>query len=584
MKLLWGYIKHQKRILFGALVLATINQVFSLLDPQIFRVIVDRYAAHASSFSRSEFVQGVLLLLLASMGVAFISRVAKNFQDYYVSMVTQRVGASLYAHSIKHSFSLPYAAFEDQRSGELLLKLQKARTDAQALITSFVGVIFLTGVSMIFIIGYAFTVHWLIGLVYILLVPVVGSLQFYLTRRIKAAQREIVAESASMAGSTTETLRNVELVKSLGLEDQESERLNAVNEKILALELKKIRLIRALSFVQGTMINAIRSLLLLLMLWLIFRTTITFGEFFTLYIYLFFIFEPLSQLGNLANIYQETRASMEKLQQILDTKPEEKPENPVAIGALDTVTFDHVGFSYTESTRPSIQDIDLTIDKGQTVAFVGPSGAGKTTMIKLLLGLYRPIQGKILLNGTDAAAIDYDVFRRRIGYVSQETQLFAGTIRENLLFVNPGATDEECQEALRHASALGIIERGGKGLDTKIGEGGIKISGGERQRLAIARALLRNPDLIIFDEATSSLDSLTEKEITATIREITVTRPALMTVMIAHRLSTISHADQIYVLEQGKLSEQGTHQELLDKQGLYTALWREQAATGDSER
>jgi ATP-binding cassette subfamily B protein len=379
-----------------------------------------------------------------------------------------------------------------------------------------------------------------------------------------------------LAGSTTETLRNVELVKSLGLEQQESQRLNATNETILDLELKKIRLIRALSFLQGSTINAIRSALLFLMMWLIFQKSITFGEFFSLYIYLFFIIEPLASLGTIANTYQETQASMEKLQQILDMPAEQKPENPVVLGSLESISFSGVGFSYGATGQASVKDIQLTIQKGQSVAFVGPSGAGKTTLVKILLGLYRPTIGKLMMNSIDSMTIDYDALRRRIGYVSQETQLFAGTIRENLLFVNPDATDDQCLEALRHASALPIIERGGKGLETKIGEGGIKISGGERQRLAIARALLRNPDLIIFDEATSSLDSLTEKEITETIRAITVTRPNLMTVMVAHRLSTVAHADRIYVLEQGGLVEEGTHRELLNVRGLYAALWREQ--------
>ncbi len=578
MKLLWQYIKQQKKILIGALLLATINQVFSLLDPQIFRLIVDGYASKVSSLTSHQFIQGVVTLLLLSVGVALVSRVAKNFQDYYVSIITQRVGANLYAHSIHHAFSLPYMAFEDQRSGELLLKLQKARADAQTLITSFIGIIFLSTVSMVFVIAYAFTVNWIVGVVYLALIPVVGVIQFYLSRKIRGAQREIVTQTAGLAGSTTETLRNVELVKSLGLEKQESQRLNDVNEKILGLELKKIKLIRFLSFFQGTIINAIRSALLFLMMWLIFQKAITFGEFFSLYIYLFFIIEPLSSLGTIANTYQETRASMEKLQQILDTKPEEKPKNPVSIGSLEKIQFDHVSFAYGEGSPLSTEDIDVTIPKGKTVAFVGPSGAGKTTIVKLLLGLYKPMKGKILINGVDAETIDRDIFRQRIGYVSQDTQLFAGTIRENLLFVKPAATDEDCLEALRHASALPIIERGGKGLDTKIGEGGIKVSGGERQRLAIARALLRDPDLIIFDEATSSLDSLTEKEISSTIKDITRIRPNLMTVMIAHRLSTIAHSDTIYVLERGKLDEQGTHQELLEKKGLYAALWREQGA------
>lgn len=584
MNLLKQYIKKQWKILALALFLATVNQVFSLLDPQIFRMIVDKYATQVGSLSRGDFLSGVSILLLASMGVALISRIAKNFQDYYVSIVTQRVGAALYSQSINHSFSLPYAAFEDQRSGELLLKLQKARSDVQSLIASFVGVIFLTLIGMIFVVSYAFTVNWIIGFVYFLIIPIVGSAQFYLSRKIKSAQKQIITETASLAGSTTETLRNVELVKSLGLEEQESKRLNDVNEKILELELKKIKLIRMLSFIQGTMINTIRSALLLLMMWLIFRQTISFGQFFSLYIYLFFIFGPLGDLGTIANAYQETRASMEKLQQILDTPSQKRPVNPTVLKTLDSITFENVGFTYksadNNSLPPSINNLSLTIHKGETVAFVGPSGAGKTTIVKILLGLYEPSSGKLLLDDIDSTKIDFDLLRRRIGYVSQDTQLFAGTIRENLLFVNPIASDEKCIEALKNASASAIIERGGKGLDTKIGEGGIKISGGERQRLAIARAILRDPDIIIFDEATSSLDSLTEKEITATIKDIVRTRPNLMTIMIAHRLSTIVHADTIYVLEKGNLEEAGSHADLLSKHGLYAALWREQVGGG----
>lgn len=579
MKLLFTYIKKQKKILVLALSLAVVNQVFSLLDPQIFRMIVDNYATKINSFSTNEFISGVLLLLLLSMGVALVSRIAKNFQDYYVSIVTQRVGATLYSHSVTHSFSLPYAAFEDQRSGELLMKLQKARTDVQGLITSFVSVIFLTSVGMIFVVSYAFIVNWIIGLVYFLIIPTVGFAQFFLSKRIKATQKQIVTETASLAGSTTETMRNVELVKSLGLEDQETKRLNDVNEQILSLELKKIRLIRTLSFIQGTMINAIRSALLFLMMWLIFEKAISFGQFFSLYIYLFFIFGPLAELGAIANAYQETKASMEKLQEILNTKSQEKPKNPVKVGEIDSIKFENIKFTYTEGREPSVENISINISKGETVAFVGPSGAGKTTMVKLLLGLYEPLEGKILLSGINTKEIDYDEIRRRIGYVSQDTQLFAGTIRENLLFVNPDATDEDCIEALRNSSAMPIIERGDKGLDTKIGEGGIRISGGEKQRLAIARALLRKPDLIIFDEATSSLDSITEKEITKTIKDITKIHPNLITVMIAHRLSTISHSDKIFVMEKGKLSEEGKHQDLLDKKGLYAALWREQEAS-----
>lgn len=562
------------------MILAAVNIIFSLLDPQIFRMLVDNYVAKAGELPRNEFIRGVLLLLGASVGVAFVSRVAKNFQDYFVSIITQRVSAQLYEDSVHHSFSLPYAAFEDQRSGELLQKLQKARTDAQTFMNLFVTVIFLTFVGIIFVIAYAMSVNIMVGLIYLAIVPIMAWLMFFITTRIKKVQKEIVTQTAALAGSTTETLRNVELVKSLGLEEQESKRLNTNNHAILDLELKKIRLIRVLSFIQGTLVNAIRSSLLFLLIWLIFDRQITFGEFFTLYFYLFFIFEPLQQLGNVANQYQETSASMEKLDEILKAKPEEKPAQPEVLGPFDTIEFKNVSFTYANKSEASVDGINLVMQKGQSIALVGPSGAGKTTLVKLLVGLYKPTSGNIVMNGTSSISVDYDAFRRRIGYVSQETQLFAGTIRENLLFVKPDASDKECLGALAHASALGIIERGGSGLETRIGEGGIKLSGGERQRLAIARALLRNPDLIVFDEATSSLDSLTEKEITDTIRSINTQHPNLMTVTIAHRLSTIAHADRIYVLEKGSVAEVGKHDELLGKGGLYAALWREQGMLG----
>jgi ATP-binding cassette subfamily B protein len=222
-----------------------------------------------------------------------------------------------------------------------------------------------------------------------------------------------------------------------------------------------------------------------------------------------------------------------------------------------------------------VRDISFRIERGQTLAFVGPSGAGKTTLVKLLVGLYRPQAGRILYNGVDSREADMEALRERIGFVTQETQLFSGTIRENLLFVRPEATDAQCLEALRRAACQSLLARAEKGLDTVIGEGGIKVSGGERQRLSIARALLRRPDLLVFDEATSSLDSLTEEEISHTIRDVAESRD-VMSILIAHRLSTVMHADRIFVLERGQVVETGRHQELLDQTGLYYAMWRQQ--------
>lgn len=579
MKLLWNYLKNYKGLLSGALLLAAVNQIFSLLDPQIFRILIDRYANRFAELTAREYLEGVALLLLATMGVAFVSRVAKSFQDYYTNVITQRLGAKMYNDSVTHSFSLPYAVFEDQRSGEFLSKLTSARNDSQKLIQLSINILFFTLIGVLFVLVYAFIVHWSIGLVYTSMIPILGIITFVITRKIKDAQTEIVTETQALAGSTTETLRNVELVKSLGLENQEILRLNETNEKILALELKKVRLIRTYSFVQGTIINGMRMVLMLLMLWLIFTKVITLGEFFSLLFYSFFIFGPLAMLGDVATSYQETKASLEKLEEILKQEKEKHAENPRPIEKIKTVEFKDVSFGYQTGNTDALQNLTLNIESGKTVAFVGPSGSGKSTTIKLIVGLYKPTGGQVMFNDISVDEIDLVALRNRVGLVAQETQLFAGTIRENLLFVNPKATDVDCLEALRAASAESLIERGDKGLETKIGEGGLKLSGGEKQRLAIARALLRNPDILIFDEATSSLDSITEEQITHTIKEIEKKRPELIRILVAHRLSTVMHADTIYVLEKGKLVEQGTHDELLKENGLYQALWRQQVAS-----
>jgi ATP-binding cassette subfamily B protein len=583
MRLLFDYLRRWKHLVFAALFLATINQIFSLLDPQVFRMIVDRYATTPAAMPAAVFVRGVLLLLLAYVGVALVSRIAKNFQDYFVNVIAQRVGARLYELSVSHSLSLPYAVFEDQRSGEILQVMQKARADAQQLITNVVNMMFVSLVGYVFVTAYGFHVHWSLGTVYILLAPIIGTFMFFTSRKIKVQQRLIVRQTAELAGSTTETLRNVELVKSLGLEQQEILRLNDVNGQILALELRKIRFVRLYSFLQGTVVNSTRAALLFLMLWLLFRHTITMGQFFALFFYSFPIFSPLAELGSMIAQYQEAKASMERLEEVLRIPPAAVPVNPAPLAALREISFENVSFTYPSASTPSLEAVNLTVRTGDTIAFVGPSGSGKTSLVKLLVGLYRPTSGRLCVNGTDASEVDSDALRGRIGLVTQETQLFAGTIRDNLRFVRPLATDAECLEVLAQASALPIIERGGKGLETRIGEGGIKISGGERQRLAIARALLRQPELMIFDEATSSLDSITEKAITETIRSLTTGRHGRMTVLVAHRLSTIAHARRIYVLARGRIVETGTHESLLATGGLYAALWREQSARRETD-
>lgn len=575
MHLLLTYLRGYRGLLGLALLLAAINQVFSLLDPLIFRYVIDEYATRHAEYTTSQFLRGVSVLLAAAVGVAFVSRVAKNFQDYFINVITQRLGAQIYQDGLRHSLELPYAAFEDQRSGETLGKLQKVRQDVEKLIQVSINLLFTTLVGIVFVTIYAFSVHWIVAPVYFSTIPILGWLSSTLSKRIKKVQGEIVKETTALAGATTESLRNIELVKSLGLAGQEIARLNATTGKILKLELKKVRYLRTLSFVQGTSVNALRTGILFMMLYLIFTREITVGQFFSLWIYSFFIFGPLQELGTVINTYREAEVSLKNFADILAMPKEPRPKDAVVLDALPTLAFEDVAFQHASAQRHAISGISFAAQRGETIAFVGPSGAGKTTLVKLLVGLYPPQSGRILYAGHAHDRVDLERLRERIGFVTQDTQLFSGTIRENLLFVRPDATDAECLEVLKKAACDSLLARADKGLDTVIGEGGVKVSGGEKQRLSIARALLRRPHLLVFDEATSSLDSLTEEEITRTIREVAAAREAL-TILIAHRLSTVMHADRIHVLEAGRIVEQGSHDELVAAKGLYYAMWRQQ--------
>ena len=295
----------------------------------------------------------------------------------------------------------------------------------------------------------------------------------------------------------------------------------------------------------------------------------------TMQIFSFFVFGPLQEIGNIILTYREAQASLENFDKLMSKAPEPKAANPKHLGKIETLEFENVGFKHKTASHKAINQISFKVNTGETIAFVGPSGSGKTTLMKLLVGLYRPQQGRILYNSIDENNIDFDDLRNQIGFVTQDTQLFSGTIRENLIFVNPEANDDQVRDVLNKASCTGLLSRAEKGLDTMIGEGGLKLSGGEKQRLSIARALLRSPKLLLFDEATSALDSITEEEITDTIREISGDGQQI-TILIAHRLSTIMHADRIYVLEKGDVVETGNHEKLLEEKGLYYAMWRQQ--------
>ncbi|MBK9510044.1 MAG: ABC transporter ATP-binding protein [Cytophagaceae bacterium] len=575
MKLLLQYLKNYKKGVFLAFFLAAVNQTFSLMDPYFFGKLIDNYAKKPDVYAENEYLKGVFILILAIVGVAMVSRIAKTFQDYVMNSVIQRFGADVFIDGLKHTLQLPFQQFEDQRSGETLSILQKVRTDSEKFITVFINVAFTSIVGIIFVVIYAININPFLVAVYFIGAFALGTLTNILSKKIKVIQKTIVKETTALAGTTTESLRNIELVKSLGLADQEINRLRLNTLKILKLELKKVRGVRSINFIQGTFVNLLRQIILFVLLYLIFKNEMTVGQLLTLQFYSFFIFGPLQELGNVILAYREAEASLNNFDKLLKTPLEKVPENPKHLGDVNSLTFENVSFKHSSADSHALEDINFKVESGQTVAFVGPSGSGKTTLVKLLVGLYQPKEGIVYYNCINSNELAIDDLRNQIGFVTQDTQLFSGSIRENLLFVNPNATDSEMLEKLTMAACHTLLNRAENGLETVIGEGGMKISGGEKQRLSIARALLRDPKIFVFDEATSALDSLTEQEITDTVKAVTE-NGGYITVMIAHRLSTIMHADKIYVLEKGRKIEEGKHQDLLELKGLYYAMWRQQ--------
>ncbi len=575
MEILRKYLKPQQWLILISLALAGMSQLLSLVDPLIFGKIIDDYAVNPGSRTDNNLVSGVLFWLGLAIAVALLSRLTKAFQEYVTRLAVQKFGLQIFNDGLKQTLRLSFQEFEDQQSGETLSILQKVRTDTQMFVNSFINVLFASFVGVGFLIWYTVTKSWMLVPVFVIGILVLGSLTGLLSKKIKTTQRAINRETNKMAGVITESLRNIELVKSLGLTFPEIKRLNAHTQKIFELEMEKVRKVRTLTFLQGTMLSILRQSILFILLWLIFRNVLTTGELIAMQFISASIFGPLQNLGNIIISYREVEASVNNFNQLMSWPIDLRPENPVKIGALQDLSFEKVVFRHKTATTNAIDGISFKVKTGETIAFVGPSGSGKSTLVKLLVGLYKPVEGKIFFNEHTSEEIRYNELRRQIGFVSQDTQLFAGTIKENLLFVKSDASDEDIKNALRQASCEKLIAGSPKGIDTILGEGGMKLSGGEKQRISIARAILRQPRLLIFDEATSSLDSITEVEITNTIRNFSGSREQI-TILIAHRLATVMHADLIYVLEKGKITETGSHQSLIEQKGLYYAMWRQQ--------
>ncbi len=575
MKIIWTYLKPFRPWLGLAMGLAAAAQILLLFDPIIFGRIIDQFAMNPTGKGEAELVGGALKLLSLAIAVGGAGKICQALTDYVTRLVVQKFGLAIFDDGLRQTLRLPYHEFEETSSGHVLSILHKVKADNEKFIGSFIGVLFTSVVGIAFLIWYAVTKHWVLVPVFLVGVVVLGGMAGLLSHRIKTIQRAIVGETNRMSGAITESLRNIELVKCLGLTHPEIRRLKGFTQRIFGLEMQKVRRVRTLAFAQGAALLMLKESILFALLWLIFHHLLSPGELISMQFISTRIIFPLQDLGSIILSYREAQASLQLFDELMQKKPELRPAEPVELGDIETLKFDRVSFRYRTGSQDAVSELMFQVRRGETIAFVGPSGSGKSTLVKLLVGLYPPTRGMIYYNDIPVKDIRLNRMRRQLGFVTQETQLFSGTIRENMQFVKSDASDEEIYAALEQAAATRMVRETTQGLDALLGEGGKKVSGGEKQRLAIARALLRQPRLLIFDEATSSLDSLTEEEITRTVQEISAAQRQI-TILIAHRLSTIMHADRIYVLEKGRIVEAGPHSTLVRKKGLYYAMWRQQ--------
>jgi ATP-binding cassette, subfamily B, bacterial len=546
-----------------------------MLEPHLIGVLIDQFARDPHARSEYDYLSDVIEYLILILAVGMVAMFTKVVQDYLMKKLSIKFGNLIYTDAFAYSMHLSFEEFERQKSGETLNSIKKLQSDAEKFITALLNIFFNSIVATVFVCIYSTLIHWSLSLFYFSAYFTLMFISYATTLRMKKVERRLWMEVNQFAGSATESFQNALFIKSFALINSLLSKLKGGIDIISELELKIIKKLRVLSIING---GFIKFAIMLIMFWLFLLTYeegLTAGKLIALSLYSTIIFMPFHQIGNIILYYRELRTSTNYLFSIKNKKPPAAISNAVRIPRIQEIEFMNVSYKHPSARLDTLLNISFKVRAGQTVAFTGPSGAGKTTLMKLLIRLYVEQKGEILFNGMPVENIEFDDIRNALGLVTQQPYFFSYSIRENLLFVSPTANEEDMKAVLSKTSCQSFVDKLEKGIDTLIGEGGVKLSGGEKQRLSIARALLRNPQLLIFDEATSSLDSISEESVNNVIRKIS-SENEMICILVAHRISTIMHADIIYVMERGVIQESGTHEELLAVKGLYFAMWRQQ--------
>ena len=520
----------------------------------------------------------LLLLLGASLLVTILSNLIGVGESYLNTWIAQHITFDMRNSMFRHLLSMSQRFFTSQNQGEIITRMTSDIDGVRQIITNTLTSIISNVITLVVAIVAMYQKNWILATAAILIVPLfviptrtAGKTRWSLARESQEANDKIngiLNETLSVSGQL--------LVKLFGKEQREYDRYSEANEKMIRLNIKESMAGRWFRVVLSTF-TAIGPMLLYLLggiLMMKFDSSVTVGDITVLVALLSRIYGPVNSLLNIQVEWVRSMALFTRLFEYYDMPVEirnaEKPLSPVL--ARGSVRFRNVSFSY-EPEREILHDINFYLNAGKSIAIVGPSGSGKSTLVNLIPRLYDVTAGEVRFDGFDVRKLNLSWLRDKVGVVSQETYLFNGTIRENLLYAREDATEQDLIEACRKANIYDFIEAQELGLDTIVGNRGLKLSGGEKQRLSIARVLLKNPALLIFDEATSALDSINERKIQDAIDPLIKTRSSIL---IAHRLSTILAADEIIVLKDGVICERGVHADLVKAGGTYTELYETQ--------
>ena len=558
-------------------ILVMLAQLFSVAEPLFYSTILAKFVSDSHNLHTFPDAHTFLVLLtitvLGWIAVALLSRIFKNIQQFMTATVSDRVGINIFNHAYEHVIRLPMAFFSGQKTGEIFRKMSKARDDVTLLFQTFFDKIFQNSFTIAVVLTYIFIKQWRIGLILIALIPVFILVTSYFTKKIKKVQNEINAINERLFGTSFEALNHIEVVKSFATEELEIRQVandNAVSHENFK---KRNRSFRDLLFWQGTIINFGRVVLVWYGAVLAYHGQLSFADLIVFNFFTFYIYQPLYDIGDVYTQYQQGISAVDRLRTLLD-EPITIKNNPEALKPAHLkgkIEFKNVSFAYFTGDREIIRDISFKVEPGKKLSIVGLSGSGKSTIVKLLLRFYEPTSGQILIDGRNIADYDLDVLHRRIGLVLQDNVLFNTTLGENIRYGTPEATDQDLKKASSRAYLDQLVEKLTAGLKTMVGERGLKISGGEKQRVAIARSIIKKPDILIFDEATSSLDSHSEEMIKQAIDKVS---EGVTSVTVAHRFATVVNSDEILLLEAGQIIERGTHPALLKHNGKYAELYR----------